>query len=215
MSSNWKSLRGSLHGSLHGNFVVYLWALLACLGWGLELGLHIFPLGHFPGGSDSKKSACNVVHLALIPGMGRSPGGRHGSPLQYSCLENPHGQRSVAGCSPWGRKESDTTEWLSTSTYSSLFMPNFLPNKSLPEKKVLLSFEIEYHFWYNGLEKGIPTISARAKNYLPNVYLPSSLHLCLSLFHSLTHTHTHTHTHSHIHRKEFQSRMHITIKNQS
>ena len=46
----------------------------------------------------------------LIPGMGRSPGGGNGNPLQYSCLENPHGQRSLAGCSPWGHKESDTTE---------------------------------------------------------------------------------------------------------
>ena len=39
-----------------------------------------------------------------------SPGGGHGNPLQYSYLENPHGQRSLAGCSPWGRKEADTTE---------------------------------------------------------------------------------------------------------
>ena len=31
------------------------------------------------------------------------------------CLENPHGQRSLAGCSPWGRKELDTTEQLSTA----------------------------------------------------------------------------------------------------
>ena len=37
-------------------------------------------------------------------------GGGHGNPLQYSCLENPHGQRSLAGCSPWGRKESNRTE---------------------------------------------------------------------------------------------------------
>ena len=48
-------------------------------------------------------------------GLGRSPGGGHGHPLQYSCLENPLGQRSLAGCSPWGRKESDMTERLSFS----------------------------------------------------------------------------------------------------
>ena len=35
-----------------------------------------------------------------IPGLGRSPGGEHGNPFQYSCLENPHGQRSLAGYSP-------------------------------------------------------------------------------------------------------------------
>ena len=44
-----------------------------------------------------------------IPGSGRSPGGRHGNPLQYSRLENPHGQRSLVGYSPWGRRESDST----------------------------------------------------------------------------------------------------------
>ena len=49
-------------------------------------------------------------HVGLIPGLGRSSGGGHGNPLHDSCLENPHGQRSLAGYSPWGRKESDTTE---------------------------------------------------------------------------------------------------------
>ena len=43
-------------------------------------------------------------------GLGRSPGGGHGNPLQYSCLENPQGQRSLVGCSPWGSKESDVSE---------------------------------------------------------------------------------------------------------
>ena len=48
--------------------------------------------------------------LGSIPGLGRSPGGGHGNALQYSCLENPHGQRSLAGYSQWGHKDSDTTE---------------------------------------------------------------------------------------------------------
>ena len=43
----------------------------------------------FPGGSDSKESASNVADLDSIPELGRSPGGGHGHPLQYSCLENP------------------------------------------------------------------------------------------------------------------------------
>ena len=66
-----------------------------------------------PGVSDGKESACNVGDLGSTPGLGRSPGGGHGNPLKYSCLENPHGQRSLAGYSPWGRKELDTTEQLS------------------------------------------------------------------------------------------------------
>ena len=43
----------------------------------------------FPGGSDAKESACNAGDPGSIPGWGRSPGGGHGNPLQYSCLENP------------------------------------------------------------------------------------------------------------------------------
>ena len=46
----------------------------------------------FTGGSDGKESTCNVGDLGLILGLGRSPGGGHGNPLQYSCLENRHGQ---------------------------------------------------------------------------------------------------------------------------
>ena len=68
----------------------------------------------FPGGSDGKESACNAGNLGLIPGLGRSPGGGHGNPLQYSCLENPHGQRSLAGYSPWGCKESDSPDLAQT-----------------------------------------------------------------------------------------------------
>ena len=64
----------------------------------------------FPGGSDGKEFACNMGDLGLIPGLGRSPVGGNGSPLQYSCLENPHGQRSLEGYSPRGHKELDTTE---------------------------------------------------------------------------------------------------------
>ena len=43
----------------------------------------------FPGGSDSKESACNAEDLDLIPGLERSPGEGNGYPLQYSCLEIP------------------------------------------------------------------------------------------------------------------------------
>ena len=66
----------------------------------------------FPGGSDSKESSCNVGGLSLILGSGRPPGGGHGNPLLYSCPENPHGQRSLVGYSPWGH----TTEASKDST---------------------------------------------------------------------------------------------------
>ena len=78
----------------------------------------------FPGGSDSKESACNAGNLGSIPRLGRCPGGGHGNPLQYSYLENLHGQRSLADYSPGGRKELDTTEQLSLLLSSKTEVPN-------------------------------------------------------------------------------------------
>ena len=43
----------------------------------------------FPSDSDGKKFSCNTGDPGSIPGTGRSPGGGHGNPFQYSCLENP------------------------------------------------------------------------------------------------------------------------------
>ena len=57
------------------------------------------PHGGFSGASDGKGSICNAGHVGLIPRLGRCSGVEHGNPLQYSCLENPHGQRSLAGYS--------------------------------------------------------------------------------------------------------------------
>ena len=57
-----------------------------------------------------KESTCSAGDLDLIPGLGRAPGGGHGNPFQYFCLENPHGQRYLVGYCSWGRKESDMTE---------------------------------------------------------------------------------------------------------
>ena len=64
----------------------------------------------FSGGSEGKESACNVGDLGSNPGLGKSLGGGHGNPFQYSCLEYPHEQRNLLGYSPWGRKESNMPE---------------------------------------------------------------------------------------------------------
>ena len=61
-----------------------------------------------------KVCACNAGDLGSVPGLGRFPGGGHDNPLQHSCLENPHGQRSLVGYRPWGHKELDTAEGLTT-----------------------------------------------------------------------------------------------------
>ena len=81
----------------------------------LELGIcflsfFFLKLKGFPCGSDGKESTCNMGDLGSIPGLERFPGGGHGNPLYYSCLENPHGQRSLVGYSPRGHKELETTE---------------------------------------------------------------------------------------------------------
>ena len=80
----------------------------------------------FLGGSISKESACYAGDLGSIPGLGRSLEGGHGNPLQYACLENPQGQRSLVGYSPWGCKELDMTEQVSLHfTYGSVFLYYF------------------------------------------------------------------------------------------
>ena len=76
-----------------------------------RLATHSSILG-IPGGSDRKESAYNAGDLDSIPGSGRSSGGGHGNPVQYSCLKNPQGQRSLEGYNPGGCKKSDTTERL-------------------------------------------------------------------------------------------------------
>ena len=68
----------------------------------------------FSGDSGGKESTCNEGDLGSIPGLRRrSSGGGHGNPLQYSYLKNPHAQGSLVSYSPWGHRESDTTEQLS------------------------------------------------------------------------------------------------------
>ena len=58
----------------------------------------------FPGGSEGEESAFDEGDLGQIPQMGRSPGVGHDNPLQYSCLENPHGQRILEDYSAQGGK---------------------------------------------------------------------------------------------------------------
>ena len=88
----------------------------------------IIGLSSVPGGSDGKASALRAGDPGLILGLGRSPGEGNGNPLQYSFFFFPffppvflpgkfHGLRSLVGYSPWGLKESDTTERLHFSVY--------------------------------------------------------------------------------------------------
>ena len=74
--------------------------------------------------------------VGLIPRLGRFPGVGNGNPLQYSCLEKCHGQKSLAGYSPWGCKELDMTEQLS--------MHNHWPARDFP----IYSFSYSFPLWF-------------------------------------------------------------------
>ena len=64
----------------------------------------------FPRSLDGKGSAFNAGDPGTIPGLGKSPGKGDSYPLQYFCLENPVDRGAWQAGSPWGLKESDTTE---------------------------------------------------------------------------------------------------------
>ena len=94
------------------------------------------------------QSACNEGDLGSILGLGRSLGGGHGNPLQYSSLENPHEQRSLVGYSPWGHKELDITEWLSTLSFYmwlDLICPGFVEDFCWFSKPHLIFFILVIH----------------------------------------------------------------------
>ena len=68
-------------------YIIYIYNILIYINIYLCIG--------FPGSSAGKEFACNAGDLGLLSGLGRSSG--HDNPLQYSCLENPHGQRCLVG----------------------------------------------------------------------------------------------------------------------
>ena len=72
--------------------------------------LYINHLLEFLGGLDGKASVYNAGDLGSIPGLGRCPGEGNGQSTPVLLPGKSHGQRSLVGYSPWGCKESDTTE---------------------------------------------------------------------------------------------------------
>ena len=139
----------------------------------------------FPGGSDSKESACNVGDLGSIPGLGRSPGEVHGNPLQYSCLENPHESRSLAGYSPWGHTQSDMTERLSTAQIDHIIIKFLKTSDSLPEKSFNYIFLNSQHQrrLFSLLPCAAPALSTyhlpqdKTKNSITSLLITSSKHI--------------------------------------
>ena len=79
------------------------------LGGCLLISLEEEALG-FPGGSDGKESACNAGDPGFDPWVGKIPWRRAWQPTPVFLHRKSHGQKSLVGYSPWGRKESDMTE---------------------------------------------------------------------------------------------------------
>ena len=122
-------------------------------------------LPSFPGGSDGKASAYNVGDLGLIPGLGSSPGGGHGNPLPYFCLENPHGQRCLAGYSPWGSQRIGHNWVTKHSTWGWKVSVTWLVSVS-PLCSTLL------HMCHGGVSVAITYVLANARTYVFGKYNP-------------------------------------------
>ena len=84
----------------------------------MDSNLFYLYLVNFPGGSDSKVSACHAGDLGSIPGSGRSPGEGNGNPFQYSCLENP-----MDGGACWATVHGVAKSWTRLSDFTSLHFP--------------------------------------------------------------------------------------------
>ena len=87
----------------------------------------------FSGGSDGKESTCKAGHLSSIPGLGWSLGGGHGNLLQYSCLENPHRQRSLAGYY-WVAQSRTGLKRRSTPAMSCINFKHWTSYMKLPQR---------------------------------------------------------------------------------
>ena len=122
---------------------------------------------------------CKVGDLNSIPGLGRSPGGGHGNPLQDSCLENPHGQRSLVCYSPCGHKELEmirsdqirsVAQSCPTPKYWS-FSFNISPTNEHPG---LISFRMD---WLDFL-----AVQGTLKSLLQHHNVKASILLCSAFF---------------------------------
>ena len=134
-----------------------------------------FLFGGFPGSSDGKESVCSAGDPGSIPGSGRYPGEGNGNPLQYPCLEKSHGQRSLVGCNPWGRKESSMIEQLTQTQSTFHFFWNM--TQLTPPQKLFLSWLL----WEMTVVILIWPSQSFLLFHLPSIILPI---LCSPVFHS-------------------------------
>ena len=144
----------------------------------------------------------------MISGLGRSPGRGHGNPLQYSYLENPHGQRSLAGYSPRGRQESDTMERLSTAHTGSRWVlkPTRLPSNKKresghrnPDAQIHTHRQTHRHTdRHTDTHTHRHTQTHTQTHTDTHTWTHTDTHTH-TYAHTQTHTQTHTHRHTHMH----------------
>ena len=132
--------------------------------------------------------------------LNRRVGEGNGTPLQYSCLEKSHGQRSLIGYSPWGREESDRTEQLhfhalqkEMATHSSVFAWRIPYHKAV--RTLLVSSPSALALTHS--EQGIPTSSQSPVHtsraiLLPQDYCTCYFH-CFEIFNFIDISRTHSH----------------------
>ena len=108
----------------------------------------------FPGDSDGKEYSCNAGDTSSVPGLGRSPEGGHGNPLQYSCMENPKdrgaGWTCVHGVIVW--------TWLSNPNF------HFHIVKAIPQKPDLTDQLSVWDFWINEWMEGLGEIKSTERS---------------------------------------------------
>ena len=95
----------------------------------------------------------DLISLNHLRILNMFTGEANGNPLQYSCLENPHGQRSLVGYSPWGRKESDANEQLNTAPH------NMFTNTVFKLKNTTISLLSRAYFWISVQFSSVQSLS--------------------------------------------------------
>ena len=133
--------------------------------------------------------------MGSIPESGRSPGGGHGNQLQYSCLENPHGLRSLAGYSPWGRRvRYDWCDWACMHAYmtglkSRLWWPlsgsvmnlAFPASRNMRSKCLFISYNKPYDGFVTAAWMGWDTSSSFSSGFKIGELFESQCYLSILL----------------------------------
>ena len=103
----------------------------------------------FPGGASGKEPTCRYRRhrdVGLITGLGRFPGGGHGNPLQYSCLENPK-DRGPQGATVHGVTKSQMQPHIHPFSCPSVSHPSFFLKKKIISTFFLSSYHFLLEFW--------------------------------------------------------------------